>query len=170
MITNNAKVAMLGRMICAPTSAVHNTGIPLKIKSGTTKYFDTKTNIIIVFSSDTTPIEFGSGTTPASETDYALETPLSNITYISTETVGSENGKAKRELTLTLTNENDSKVTIAEIGLFGSAYTCSSTTATTSSSSSILIDRTVLETPVEIAAGGNAVIKYAITAGWPTEA
>ena len=171
MITKTGKVALFGRMTYNGSSTSKNAGVPFKSTNGTTYYLDVKTNIAILNTNIvSTAIKFGSGTTPATEDDYNLETEISGITGTSTETIKNDNGSIKREFLLTLTNGNDSSVTINEIGLFSSMNGYTSATSTSSpSSKDIMIERTVFETPVVIEAGGNAVIKYSITAGWPSE-
>lgn len=110
---------------------------------------------------------FGSGTTAATENDYKLE---SDITSGLTTVLGSSmrgvdsNGKPYMSFTFTVTNSGNSNITIGEIGLVSAnVFCCTSSSATTAASNNVLIDRTVLDTPVTLAPNETSAIKYTIT-------
>lgn len=91
-------------------------------------------------------IVVGAGNTPPTINDYKLENQITNGI---TSSIGfSENGRV-----ITITNTSADNITIKEIGFVGSAYK-------SSSGYSCLIDRTLLETPLTIPAGGVGIITY----------
>ena len=62
----------------------------------------------------------------------------------------------------TITNTGSSAFTIGELGLIAATYTNVST------NSKCLVERTVLDTPVTIPAGGIGQVEYTITFNYPT--
>ena len=110
----------------------------------------------------------GSGTTAPTENDYKMETDItSNVTctLASTSRGVDSNGKQYMEFVYTVTNTAASgNMTIGECGLVSSNINCcTSASATSASGNNILIDRTVLATPITIAPQGSAALKYRIT-------
>lgn len=99
---------------------------------------------------------FGNGTTPPTEDDYKLSgdivTGYTSSGTASTEIVGSQ---IIQEAVYTLTNTSSSDITISEVGYVGR----------TSSSTAhyFLLDRTLLDSPVTIPAGGVGQVTYTIT-------
>ena len=109
----------------------------------------------------------GSGTTPPTENDYNLESTItSGFTMVlsgSTRGIDS-NGKFYMEFNFTITNTSGASMTVSEICLkTANARACSSPSATTATGTNIMVDRTLLTTPVTIANSGSASIKYRIT-------
>lgn len=106
----------------------------------------------------------GDGDTPPTSDDYRL---AGNIVkgFSYNKTLGSVvSGTAVTvKAVYTITNGNSTEITIKEIGLLGAA-----TSTPSSSSSKILLDRTVLDTPVTIPAGGIGQVEYTITFNLPT--
>ena len=104
-------------------------------------------------------VVFGDGDTPPTLGDYKLSgniiTALSAVANVARSI---ENGVAKAIAVYTLTNNSNADVTIREIG----AITCYNT------SSGYLVDRTVLDAPVTIPAGGIGQVVYTITFNYPT--
>lgn len=109
---------------------------------------------------------FGSGDTPATENDYNLE---SKITSGVTITKGSnrvyrwdfENKKLYIGMDYTIANNGSSALEIKEIGKQVSVYTSSELNGdATTNENRVLLDRTVLETPVTIPAGESGVVRY----------
>lgn len=98
----------------------------------------------------------GSGNTPATEDDYMLESPLS-LTFSARTIVpiyDENNLPIGVNFVKTWINNTGADVTIREIGALLN-YGTSTTTNTT-----ILIERTVLETPVVVASGDTVSLSF----------
>ena len=115
------------------------------------------------FSNGLVGIVVGSGSTPSSENDYSLESMIKSGLSATTPTLESSidnNGNVVLSATFSLTNTSDSPITVSEIG-----YVCKHPGAiaynqANTGDKSILLDRTVLESPVVIGAGNSATIRY----------
>ena len=109
-------------------------------------------------------VRFGTGNAPATLDDYKLSgdiiTTLSGTCAISR---GADTNGAYITALYTLTNSGDSDVTVAEVGTFVNINKTSS-----SNHAYPMLDRTVLDTPVTIPAGGVGQIVYTITFNYPT--
>ena len=109
-------------------------------------------------------VRFGTGNTPATLDDYKLSgdiiTTLSGNCAISN---GVDADGAYVTALYTLTNTGNSDVTVAEVGTF--VYINRTSTSTKAYP---MIDRTVLDTPVTIPAGGIGQVVYTITFNYPT--
>lgn len=107
---------------------------------------------------------FGRGASPASLADYMLEDPITSglsIVNGSATVIYVEDGKYVASATYTVTNNTDEEVTIKEMGVF-----CQQIRKASSSKFyiyNVLMERTVLDTPVVIAPGAAKVITYKIT-------
>lgn len=109
---------------------------------------------------------FGTGTTSPTRDDYCLSGDI--ITTISTSSIGGftkDDDGLTGEYTYTVTNTGSSDITIGEIGLITSTY---SNTSYTAAEYKFLVERTVLETPITIPAGGVGQITYTIRMNFPT--
>lgn len=111
---------------------------------------------------------FGSGTTAPTENDYKMETDItSGVSITLSNTVrGVNNGVLYMKFTFTITNTSSqgNTKTISEIGyVTGVASCCTSSTGTSASNNNVLIDRTVLATPLVLAPGDSGAIDYTIT-------
>lgn len=109
-------------------------------------------------------VVFGDGNTPVTVDDYTLSGNV--ITGLSASAgVSIENTEEYTEYTAvyTIPNTGSEDITIKEIGLFFSTQQ-SSALAT-----KILIERTVLDEPLTIPAGGVGQITYTIKLAYPTE-
>ena len=108
-------------------------------------------------------VRFGTGNTPATLDDYKLSgdiiTTLSGNCAISK---GEDAEGAYITALYTLTNTGDSDVTVAEVGTFVHINKTNSSTHAYP-----MIDRTVLDTPVTIPAGGVGQVEYTITFKYP---
>ena len=107
-------------------------------------------------------VSFGTGTTPATASDYCLESILGD-TQISVSTpskVSFSRADTYDEYSVTfgITNKTDAAITISEVGL----------TAAPVSNKYVLVDRTVLDTPVTIPAGQSKQITYTIRFNYGT--
>ena len=110
--------------------------------------------------SNATGVSFGIGTTPATASDYKLESLLGS-TQISVSTpsvVSFSRGETFDEYSVTfgITNKTTEAITISEVGLIASVI------APNSKNYYVLVDRTVLDAPVTIPAGQSKQITYTI--------
>lgn len=108
---------------------------------------------------------FGTGTTEPTPEDYALSGDmLTDISVSASKIEGllGEDG-ATVSYRYTITNNASSDIVVGEIGLIAAPSN------STSTSTKCLLDRTVLDTPVTISAGGVGQVTYTITMDYPTE-
>ena len=110
-----------------------------------------------------TCIVFGDGDATPTINDYNLSGNLITGIVSSTSTVRKSNGVEKR---FTVTNNNSNEIIIKEICYFSQAGWRSDLGS--SSGIILLLDRTVLDTPVTIPAGGIGQVVYTITFNYPT--
>lgn len=111
---------------------------------------------------------FGTGSISPTIDDYRLSgdtvTGYTSSNY-SKDEYAEDGTFAKRTITYTITNNNTEPVTIGEIGIF----ICATWTTSRSSDKYIyttypyLLERTVLESPITIPAGGVGQVTYSIT-------
>lgn len=111
-------------------------------------------------------IALGSGTTPATEDDYTMESLISSgisCAFASKAfAYDSENDVPYTYINITVTNTGSEPVTISELGIFV-AVRASSTkgdSVSTSNDWTVMIDHTILENPVTIAANEAGIIQY----------
>ena len=117
-----------------------------------------------ITSANGTGVCVGSGSTPATDGDYKLESMLTSLQGSIVKTQGVDNGKAFINFDVTITNSGSSDITISELGY--QQYVAITTNQGGSSSSApypVLLDRTTLQTPITIAAGDVAIIRYRIS-------
>ena len=107
---------------------------------------------------------FGTGTTPATTSDYCLESILSNtqISVTAPSVVSYSRGDTFDEYSVSfgVTNITDEAITISEVGLIATPYYVFATQGSTVYY--VLVDRTVLDTPVTIPANETKHIAYTI--------
>ena len=146
-------------------AALQNTTAVFTLKNGGTQ------PSVITFASFTPPfaamnkhvvntndigVSFGIGTTPANPTDYKLENSLPNtqISVSVPSAVSYSRGDTFDEYSVTfgVTNITTDAISISEIGLIAAPQTAYP----------VLVDRTVLDTPVTIPAGQSKQITYTI--------
>ena len=99
----------------------------------------------------------GTGTTPPTVDDYALSGELiTGYTYMSS--VSNEVHEDGQSITAsyTITNDNDHPITIGEVGVIASF------TKNSAAAEKALLERTVLDAPITIAAGGVGQLTYTI--------
>ena len=110
-------------------------------------------------------VRFGTGDTPPTLDDYKLSG--NNVTGLTFSTnvvwVKDDDGDGATA-TYTITNNNTTDVTIQEVGLFQQIYT----TRSKEDSTYQLWERTVLDSPVTIPAGGVGQITYTLRVNYPT--
>lgn len=93
----------------------------------------------------------GTGTGTVSENDYCLFNQDSNCTCVSA--ASSTTGNLTKSYTATFQNNSESDVTITETGIAGKCWVYNNTYT-------MLLEHTLLETPVIIPAGGTRTITY----------
>ena len=107
--------------------------------------------------SDRTGVSFGTGTTPPTASDYALESILGDtqISVAAPNAVSYSQGDTYDSyfVAFGVTNKTSEAITISEVGLTASPVT---------NTVCVLVDRTVLDTPVTIPAGQSKQITYTI--------
>lgn len=127
------------------------------------------TSIIAHGTSSSVGFALGSGTTPATDEDYTIESIISSglsfsATPHSNEAYDAENDVYSVYFDLTIANTSANDITISEVCFFGNSYGMNSIGVSTNTSASnrnaVLVDRTVLDTPVTIPAGESKVIRY----------
>lgn len=107
-----------------------NNGYPSRYVNGTLGYIARPTSTSFPYTSprvssniNSEGVYFGSGTTPASEDDYTLESLIgSGLTVTQSNTSIFEEGKMKRRCVYTLTNTSSSNITVGELGVVSLAY------------------------------------------------
>lgn len=119
----------------------------------------------------TTAVFFGSGNAPVTVDDYKFSgSTIQNITYSykDNSTYADDGSVCNVTYDYTITNHNDSEITIGEIGIF------SEVTWPTHYNGGIkythfnyMFERTALETPITIPAGGVGQITYTIKMEYP---
>lgn len=131
-------------------------------QSGTFPYYTTTSFTLYATSAG---VSVGSGTTAAAQTDYQLESPItSGVSGSQTAINGlDEFGNKYIQIDLIITNTGSSSVTIGEIAYKQTFHVTTAQGASTGATNAVcLVDRTVLATPVTIAAGDYAVIRYTL--------
>ena len=112
-------------------------------------------------------VVLGDGDTPPTFEDYTLAGNLiSNFVFTaSISRLNIDNSGATIKALYTITNNNSVEITIKELCLIvnGTQYSGSN-----DSKYKIVLDRTVLDTPVTIPAGGVGQVEYTITFNLPT--
>lgn len=113
-----------------------------------------------------TGVIFGNGNAPATPNDYKMAGDLmsnGSVSVAQSENRADDGSYVELVNIYTVTNAMNEDFTIAEVGVVGgfgnnsqNYFTC-------------LLDRTVLETPITIPAGGVGVVTYTIRMNYPTE-
>ena len=108
-----------------------------------------------------TGVSFGTGTTPATASDYVLESILDDkkINVSTPSSISFSRYDTYEEYTVTfgITNKTADAIAISEIGLTAMPYS-----PYNGNNVFALVDRTVLETPITIPAGQSKQITYTI--------
>ena len=117
-----------------------------------------------VINYNTPGVVFGDGDTPVSFDDYKLS---GNVVDTITGTAAinhavDDNGITSTGL-YTLTNTSDTEITIREVGLFSRV-----SLSPTGGIKPVMYERTVLDSPVTIPAGGVGQVTYTIRMNYPT--
>lgn len=145
--------------------------LPVKATNGTTYYltgyfngYPQNPTISLATSASSTGIHFGRGTTAPTEEDYALESLITSGLSISVSSSHSLDGSGNPalQLDITVTNTSSADITVGEIGYAQSLHASTAQGSTSNAYRVCLLDRTVLDSPVTIPAGGYAVIRYTL--------
>lgn len=99
-------------------------------------------------------LKVGTGTTAPTENDYELQTVNTDVSC-DTVVVGNSANYTKT-YTATFSNPTNSDITVAEVGLYGNIMF----DAPNEDYMDVLLDRTVLTTPITIPAGESKAITY----------
>lgn len=171
MFTKNYALAQMCKMLPNQTS----TGLYCMLYNGsnTTLWANTLGSTDITgslnnpFTSGSAPntsgVVFGDGTVAPQYTDYKLSgNIIGGISTLKNVTSTCEDGKTKWVANYTITNNNSTDITISEIGLIVTLGTAKSSGGAT------LAERTLLDSPVTIPAGGVGQITYTIEYNYPT--
>lgn len=169
MITRNFKYLLAAALPSASTTGVRIGTLPVRSVNGITYYlcnhvyhFPFGVSFSISRSATSTGISVGTGGTPPTEFDYNLEnTLLEGIDLTLTQAVSGMDGDSSYvDLHLTVVNTSDAPITIREIGYKQAALTTERPLATATIDTVILIDRTVLDTPLVLQPNDAGVIEY----------
>ena len=109
-------------------------------------------------------VRFGTGSTPATKADWDLENPMFSGLNVSANTmVMSEEapGKYAAHNTFVVTNTTDAEINIWEVGLYAPVNIMQD--ANTKRFHYALMERTVLDAPINIQPGASKVVTYKLT-------
>lgn len=171
MITNNLKAFL--REIGLFCGSGYTKGLlPIRDVLGNTYYFAPHNGSGFPYyasfaystTMNTDGIKLGSGTNPPSASDYTLQAPISSGLSVSVmASMGIDNGIPFTEYMLTIHNTSSADITIGEIGYAQGMVSSSDQGSTNYTRRYFLWDRTVLSSPVTIAANDYATIRYKLT-------
>lgn len=142
----------------------------IKNTAGTTMWFYYMGNKMIYRvdfsrSATTSGVVIGSGNTPPTQDDYMLENLITSASVIGVVNAVRliDDGKPCLIMNVTVMNESGETITIREIGLISYDYFCAtSQTGGSASNQNVLVDRTLLTSPVTLASGDCTDIEYKI--------
>ena len=168
MLTRNYYLALAAKEFSTVATVVDVTGkenskcgVPYSGSSGT--IMEAMNNPRAGASMLSTGVYFGTGTTPPTMDDYKLTgdvfTSHSTVTSV---TAVHEDASSTITAQYTVCNTGTADVTIGEIGLVSTIYQGSS------GFGYMMIERTVLDAPVTIPAGGVGQVTYTIRMNYPT--
>lgn len=110
----------------------------------------------VVFNRAGAGIVLGSGTTPATINDHKMENYITEgLDVMLSKLIDADKTRVYK---MTITNISKEPITIGEVGILGNVYTSSG-----SSANYALMERTVLDSPITIPAGGVGLLEYVIT-------
>ena len=140
------------------------TGLVRHLTGGVGSTFPGVVTKAVTTNADAAGISVGTGNTAATENDYQLESTItSGISMVLSETVyGADSpGYPYVQYKVTVTNTGSDPITVKEIGYKQSLNVAKYPGMTIGAGNAVcLLDRTVLDTPVTIAAGDAGIITY----------
>ena len=159
MLTKNFYSYMVAKLSDLKTPCTYIDGAQGEINGGSagTKVFAAMLKQSINSENDKGGVLFGAGTAPATVQDYKLDAPITTgLSIIIPNNFTYAKGNSFQDVAVTygVTNTSSSEITISEIGLVATIYVSGNLYE------SILVDRTVLDTPVTIPAGESKQITY----------
>ena len=174
MLTSNAKKLMAAAFLFPPAGGRTDYVIPIRDADGGryNAMLDDGVWPAVNYYEYNHGLKVGSGTTAPTEDDYKLESFLADkvdnvlVFYTSGNVVitrGYANDTPYITFSITVTNTSANAVTISEIGMFGWAAV---SIAGVASSTTVMLDRTLLDTPVTIPAGDTGLVTYTISGIW----
>ena len=151
--------------------------IPAKMSNGDNRYINTyirnkqftgiNSALISTGTTASSGVAFGSDDTPPSENDYILGNQITGFSATTPSPVtifDADSNKYIAALNYTVTNNNADAITIREVGLFvrmRAALAQGGKPGTSASYEySVMLDRTILSTPVTIPSGESKVVRY----------
>lgn len=150
-------------------ACVYGYDIPIKATNGTTYYATGGPTSGMQWSNPFTlneqnaGVSVGTSDTPATDDDYKLgATITSGLTATCTCTKSMDGTKPVVRLNMVLTNTTGSDIVVKEVGIKIAINVASAVGGTSASNRPILIDRTVLSTPLTVPAAGNAALYYTL--------
>lgn len=177
MFTKNWDAAILGAVYYAKTSAfatdyggaaqeiLEGSGhLMLQIGAASSSNATPAINVLQKKTSSGGGVILGTGNTPPTYDDYKLSGDIiSTFDYtVATTKTTTENG-VQLSATYSITNTGTEAFTISEIGLIASTYPGS-----TGASYKLLLERTVLDSPVTIEPGAVGQVTYTINVNMPS--
>lgn len=174
MVTKNFKTIIASILQRSQSSGSSSPGLlPIKDVSGNTRYlsdyyysnFPSAINTNYTNSTTSIGVAFGTGTTNPTEDDYNLVATITSGLSASSPSIShglDASGNPYMNMDFTVTNNGSNSITITEAGYKQNVYCASSQGGTSSSTYVCLLDRTLLDEPVTIAAGSYAVIRYTL--------
>lgn len=139
------------------SGVVRNAGYPYNSPPLTFSFISTNYSK----SESSTGIALGSGITPATVYDYKLESMITSGLSVSISRSNDEDNNIV--FIFTITNTSASDITIGEVGVIQS-----SNTSAGGGTAYVMTERTVLDSPIAIPAGGIGQVTYTIRLNYPT--
>lgn len=125
-------------------------------------YFQIGNPVSLSVSTSAWGISVGTGDTAATDEDVNLASTItSGLTGVITNTHGMDGDDPYVLFNIVLTNSTTSDIVVKEVGFKQNAYSGTTVGATSGASNTlILVDRTVLSSPLTVPARGNAALQY----------
>ena len=179
MITKNFKAILASVLQSLGSVSGYKAVVPVKKTNGdsgyTPPYFTSEypntVGTSVQFSASNSGIHVGTGDTAPTEDDYNLESMVTSGLSASSPAAtrdADNDGNPFVEFLFTLTNTTGSDIVIKEIGYFQKIIFNTTYKSTSSSDTTVMLDRTVLSTPVTVPANDSAAIKYRLTTVLPS--
>lgn len=124
----------------------------------------TQTILTSITNSTWRGVAFGTGNTPPTADDYNLTgNVISSLSGSYAQNVNADEDSTTLTIVYTLTNTGTADVTIGEIGMFNQGYNRTDVAY----KSTYMLERTALDEPVTIPAGGVGKVTYTIRLNYP---